>query len=226
MIETVLVLPIVLGVLALVILLGRSMARYEQSSVMDRYEAWRYVWRAPGPNGAPGAPANDGQLNETFLRDRASSVRATYSDYFPSEPGDLLLNAARGRSQDAGWLVERALEVLPGGRRVRVRVTFPSDVPLEQRLGLAGPMQHAHVRLDREWQLAQGIEYNGADQRWEPDGPFVAINEAIRERFLSDLDGRLAPMASSGNVVARTMRGTYRSICGYGGPYLDVPNSP
>ena len=50
MTETVLSLPLILLILALLVFFGLNMQRLQRVAVVDRYEAWRQIVDAPGPN--------------------------------------------------------------------------------------------------------------------------------------------------------------------------------
>lgn len=215
MMETVLVLPVVLVVLALLLGLGRSMTRWQQVAVLDRYEAWRQVSDAPGPQ-------RTDELNEAFLRGRAAELEVVGDDAFPSEPTDLLRDGAAWYSPEAGWFADRVVERLPDGRRVRVTATFVPGLPLESRLNLAGPVHHAHVRLDHEWKFVNRVRYDARADRWVPAGPRTSFAEPIRDRYLETLDGRLDWLETSGNGVARSVRRLYLHEPPYRGPHIDV----
>lgn len=215
MTETVLVLPIVLVVLALLLMLGRSMARLHSVSIMDRHEAWRQVAHAPGP----GTGAGQGQLNDAFLRGEAERIEAQVDGYFPETPRRWRVNAAEQYSGEAGALAEDAMARWPRGRRVRFATTFGSSMPLEGELGLTGPMRHGHVRMENEWKFVNGLRYDSADVRWVPTGPRVSVMGVLGDRYLEALDQRL----TVGNEVAEVIRGLYARVPGYGGPMVRVP---
>lgn len=215
MIETVLVLPVVLVVLLLVLGLGRSMMRWQQVSVMDRYEAWRQVAAAPGPS-------SPGQLNQAFLRNEAARIESVSDDFFPSEPMDAWRDGAMWVLPEAGWLADRVAARLPDGRRVRFETSFASDIPLESRLGLTGPLHHGHVRLNHEWKFVNALRHNVGADRWEPTGEPTSLAEPLRDRFLEQLDSRLWWMESAGNGVAGTVRELYMRDPRYRGPHIDL----
>ncbi|MEM1447418.1 MAG: hypothetical protein AAGF84_15270 [Planctomycetota bacterium] len=58
MIETVLTLPFIFVLLALIMYCGVTMLRWHRVSTIDRYELWRSVAAAPGPSAPSGGNAN------------------------------------------------------------------------------------------------------------------------------------------------------------------------
>ena len=219
MTECVLVLPVIMLLVALVLMLGRASTRLQHVSVVDRYEAWRDAVDAPGP--AAGVDGN--ALNEALLNGAASELDVTRTGEFPTEPGQMLIEAAGAESSETGSFAQQVLDRFPNGRHVSVNASYEATIPLETRLGLASNLRASHTRLANEWKHANGLRYNEEEGRWEPDAPYVSMRQPVRDTYLRNLDEQL-PRDS--NVVASSIRAMYMANPGYRGPYLQDVSVP
>jgi hypothetical protein len=173
MTETVLILPLILVVLALIYFFGLSMTRLQRSSVTDRYEAWRQAIYATGPGAEfeknPKGFGRTGLLNETFFAGNADSleVDADRSGRVRvDEPTDIIAQevlAIAPRSLDPlydpqvaeGLVREHALRS-PAWWRIDLATEHRWDAPFYQRF--AGPVHHQSTRIDGDWSFASWIE--------------------------------------------------------------------
>lgn len=172
MTETVLVLPLVFVVLALLFFFGQAMTRLQRSSVTDRYEAWRQTLYAPGPGAQFAKRGRDfgdaGLLNEAFFAGNASRLdvadRSGRVDVV--EPIDIVADEARALAVEsnsprydpstAQQTVRDLAGRAPAWWRVDLSTQHTSTVPLYQRF--AGPVRHQHTRIDGDWSFASWIE--------------------------------------------------------------------
>jgi len=172
MTETVLILPLVLVVLALLFFFGQAMTRLQRSSVADRYEAWRQTQYAPGPGAefgkGPVEFGNAGLLDRAFFAGNASSLaiadRAGRINV--TEPTEMVVQAVLDiatRSDDpvyepqaAADMVEARLLRSPAWWRIDLATEHTSNVPLYQRF--AGPVHHQHTVIDGDWSYGSWIE--------------------------------------------------------------------
>jgi hypothetical protein len=172
MTETVLVLPLILVVLALLFFFGQAMTRWQRSSVTDRYEAWRQAQYAPGPgvsfnkdsrNFGPADLLNEaffaGNADRLDVADRAGRISI-------DEPTDLIaeetLFVASGtviEGYEPAWAEDYARELhrrLPAWWRIDLATEHESSVPLYQRF--AGAVKHQHTLIDGDWSFATWVE--------------------------------------------------------------------
>lgn len=216
MTETVLALPFLLLILMLIFFFGQSLQRYQQQSVLDRYDAWRNVAQAPGPSsGGPDHPL----LNQTFFNDTAATLEGGITRHDLTRVQNLLLQAAAPFGDDALEYTRAILDRFPAAIRAHYQTTFDSSVPLWQRM--AGETHHSHIRPGNEWKFANG--QHDANLQWLPRGPYVTPNAAIRDVFLENLDSRLEPYSQQGNGLAQGLRNYYLHAPAYRGPTLDMP---
>ncbi len=172
MTETVLVLPLILLVLALLFFFGQAMTRLQRSSVTDRYEAWRQAQYAPAP-GVDFAKhsrvfGSADLLNEAFfagnadrldVADRAGRIRV-------QEPIDLIAEetlaiaseiVAQGYEPSKAEDLVRELHLRsPAWWRIDLATEHESSVPLYQRF--AGAVHHQHTVIDGDWTFAFWLE--------------------------------------------------------------------
>jgi len=172
MTETVLTLPLILLVLALIFFFGLSLTRLQRSSVTDRYEAWRQAVYATGP-GAEFEKTSEGFGNTSLLKeaffagnadslvvaDRSGRVRV-------DEPVDLVADQTLANAPDstdprydpqvAEDLVRAQALRSPAWWRIDLATEHTWAVPLYQRF--AGPIRHQHARIDGDWSFASWIE--------------------------------------------------------------------
>ncbi len=172
MMETVLVLPLVLVVLALLFFFGQAMTRLQRSSVTDRYEAWRQTQYAPGPGAEfaknPVEFGNANMLDQAFFAGNASdlSVADRAGRVNISEPSDLVADSARGIAPPsdspvydpdvAGDMILARHLRSPAWWRIDLATEHTSSVPLYQRF--AGPVLHQHTVIDGDWSYGSWIE--------------------------------------------------------------------
>ncbi len=180
MMETILVLPLIFVILALLFFFGQAMTRLQRSSVTDRYEAWRQTQYAPGP-GAEFAksPVEFGDadlLNQAFFAGNASKLSVTdrAGRVNITEPTTLVADAATDIAnpsdlpnydpQVAGDMVQSRHLRSPAWWRVDLATEHTSNVPLFQRF--AGPVHHQHTVIDGDWSYGSWIEqqYRGERQ--------------------------------------------------------------
>lgn len=184
MIETALVLPVILFILAMLLYFGRGMVRVQRAQVMDRYESWRQVSPTryvhprqendigtdSGVNLGPSAAVEDANhtLNEAFFGGHAQAIDGYTGRAFPREAADQLINAAAGYSGDTGLLVQQVMEILPHGESAGFATSHTGAVrPWAQ---VQGPISHSHTRLSNDWCLVNGwrvlaLDWN-AVQSW------------------------------------------------------------
>lgn len=181
MMETVLVLPLVFVVLALLFFFGQAMTRLQRSSVTDRYEAWRQTQYAPGPGAEFGKyPAEFGDANlldEAFFAGNASdlSIADRTGRIRVTEPMQLIADAATNTAfpsdtpaydpQAAGDLADARHARSPAWWRVDLATEHTSDVPFYQRF--AGPVHHQHTVIDGDWSYGSWIEQAHRGERDE-----------------------------------------------------------
>lgn len=172
MMETVLVLPLVFVILALLFFFGQSMTRLQRSSVTDRYEAWRQTQYGPGPGAEFGKlPSEFGDadlLNQAFFAGNASEldVEDRAGRINVSEPTDIVASAAMSIASPsdipayspdvAGEMIEQRILHSPAWWRVGLATEHTSDVPFYQRF--AGPIRHQHTVIDGDWSNGSWIE--------------------------------------------------------------------
>lgn len=172
MTETVLVLPLIFVVLALLFFFGQAMTRWQRSSVTDRYEAWRQAQYAPGP-GAEFAknPSEFGDadlLNQAFFADNADTLdvagrsgRVTVTDITDTIAEETTatappLNDPLYQPTTAGDMVRSQMQRLPAWWRIDLATEHLSDVPLYQRF--AGAVHHQSTVIDGDWAYGSWIE--------------------------------------------------------------------
>ncbi len=214
MAETVLVLPFVLVVLALLFFFGMSFSRVERGAVMDRYEAWRHVARAPGP----AAGGDDAVLNSLAYGGNAATLDITRTRDFPPDATELWHEAAANANADAGPLVQGMLDQLPTGVRVTQHVKHASTVPLYQKL--MGTVHHQHTRLDGDWRFVNGITKK--DGKWQPAPPHVHNVAVLRDQYLLDFEKALKPHLDAENRLAQILHTYYTASPDYAGPDVDA----
>jgi len=172
MMETVLVLPLIFVILALLFYFGQNMTRLQRASVTDRYEAWRQTQYAPGPGAefakSPSEFGDANLLNQAFFAGNASelSVEDRAGRVNVNEPTDLVAQAATDIAQPsdapaydpqiAGELVEQRNRRSPAWWRVDLATEHSTSVAFYQRF--AGPIRHQHTVIDGDWSYGSWIE--------------------------------------------------------------------
>ncbi len=234
MIETLLVLPMVLFVLALVIYFGFAMQRMQRATMMDRYESWRSAARAPGPAVDVTDTGDTRQMRATFFRgDVPTLLTAEATEFFPREPSQAWERGAGLRAVGAQRLAARYFTDLPRGRSMRFYTRHRSDVRLWERL-FPGSIVHRHTVMDTQWRFVNHV-IDGT--RWYDDRigayrptrdsvmPTLDPGYSVREAFYSDFDRRLAVFASS-NALAEAIQNFYLLYPRYRGPHIDLQWEP
>jgi hypothetical protein len=222
--EMILVVPFLLTVLAYVFFFGRGMVRVQRAQVMDRYEVWRQVGRAPGGIGTPNpgytepGGANGPQLNDTFFAGNAISVNdsgETWS-YFPDDAPQELVQQLSSFSGDAAALAEEAHEAFPKGRSVGFSAGHEERIPLWKPF--QGTIRHRHTRLDNEWKFANDWDNFGPTAEQSGGGPWMMPE--IRDVFIEDFDGMMENLENGGNYIAKRIRWIYLRKPSYRGPEI------
>lgn len=196
MTETVLVLPLIFVVLALLFFFGQAMTRWQRSSVTDRYEAWRQAQYAPGPGLSFDKDSfsfgSAGLLNDAFFAGNADSLdvgdRAGRVNI--QEPTDLIAEEASSiasvnhpTTYDPASAEDyvRALYLRsPAWWRIDLSTEHESDVPLYQRY--AGAVRHQHTVIDGDWTFAFWVEQEKRGVRSDID---PVLNDDV---YLDNLD--------------------------------------
>jgi hypothetical protein len=200
MMETVLVLPLVFVVLAILFFFGQAMTRLQRSSVTDRYEAWRQTLYAPGPGAEfvkHGREVGGAQLlNEAFFSGNASQldVADRSGRINVQEPTDLVAEATLSIAAEvtapgydaasAEDLVEEMHLRSPAWWRVDLSTEHTSSVPFYQRF--AGPVRHQHTRIDGDWSFASWVEQQSFNEREDGD-THTDINTRINDILIDDV---------------------------------------
>jgi len=221
MTETVLTLPLILLMLALIFFFGVSLTRLQRTSVTDRYEAWRQAEYATGPGAEFDKNPSDfgvtSLLNEAFfagnadsldISDRSGRVRV-------DEPTDLVaeqtlinalaLNDPKYESRVAEDLVREQARRSPAWWRIDIATEHTWDVPLYQRF--KGPIHHQHTRIDGDWSFASWIEqeYRG-DRKKLGD----ILNDEVY--FTGDIESDNDKQPDLDSLVAHSVPGVYHSF--------------
>lgn len=195
MTETVLVLPLVFFILALLFFFGQAMTRWQRSSVTDRYEAWRQTQYAPGPGAEFAKRGFDfgsaDQLNQAFFADNADrlDVADRSGRVNIDQPVDIIAEEASRTATpstspdyDPASAEELARELhdrAPAWWRIDLSTEHTYDVPLYQRF--AGPLRHQSTRIDGDWSFATWIEQ---EHRGDP----TQVNRVLHDdvQFIGD----------------------------------------
>ncbi len=172
MTETVLVLPLIFFILALLFFFGQAMTRWQRSSVTDRYEAWRQAQYAPGPGAEFAKRGFDfgsaDQLNQAFFGGNADrlDVADRSGRVNIDRPVDIIAEEARRTAMpstspdydpaSAEELVRELHDRAPAWWRIDLSTEHTYDVPLYQRF--AGPLRHQSTRIDGDWSFATWLE--------------------------------------------------------------------
>jgi len=197
MTETVLVLPLVLIVLALLFFFGSAMTRWQRSSVTDRYEAWRQAQYAPGPGlgfGKGPVEFEDSELlNEAFFAGnaervevggRAGRVRVSLITDLVAEEAALRAPVSVFPHYDpesADQMVRDRARSLPAWWRIDLETEHTSTVPFYQRF--AGTVKHQSTVIDGDWSYGSWIE-----QRYRGDRKSLGTMLTRYVHFIGDDD--------------------------------------
>lgn len=135
-IETVMVIPFLALIIALIFFFGYAMTNQQHLRMADRYAVWR-GYRGGGTNGT--------SINQQFLQNKGANVSVSYSSGKLDEPTiDELVRAAGDVSRSAeGLMTLMALgnstgnvqaNAFPRDSQVAVSSQFPSNVALWNRI--------------------------------------------------------------------------------------------
>jgi hypothetical protein len=189
LIEFVLVIPLLALVLGLTFFFGWSMRNQQRMRMAFRYAAWR---RVHGVGETLPSPVSSREINRKFFGDAAAGVGV----HFPRGPDQVLIDyvgEVSARSGRAGALAEElVLGHFPRGRGARGSAEFPTDVGLWQKF--TGAIRASHVRDGVEWRRRQ-----------------AGCGSAVRDMFLTTVDGAMSDVEAPGDSLAETVRGLYRS---------------
>ncbi len=169
MIETVMALPFLLIVLALVIFFGFGMIRLQRIASVDRYEAWRAQAYAPGPH----IPAvnTDGGANERYNTDEVRSAFygrdaprdlvaqvSIPDDSAANEAAEALMGAianAGANEQYAAAILRSPRSGLPISRRVTLHAEHAARSKFEESMSRV--FEHHHTRPDGDWRYVNDV---------------------------------------------------------------------
>lgn len=161
--ETLLVMPFLVIILALILYFGRDLVRVQHALVMDRSAAWQQVGRGPAPPVDPPDDYYERQLNQMFFAGRALEIEADMSGYFPDD-AQRRLEAESGlfnaNTQD---YATRLFAGLPAGHHARLTTRHDETVPFWRQF--QGPIRHGHTRIEHEWRYANAWRWVQGD-RW------------------------------------------------------------
>ncbi len=247
MIETVLALPFLLVIFALVIFVGFSMVRLQKAASVDRYEGWRAQAYAPGPEARP-ILAGDGAVERYDTRElrqvfyagdpvRSLGVRsdAAYIGGVDTATAALVeaVEADRLEKRYAEALLTEGGEgSLPRSRVVRLTTEHAARSRFERAFSSA--MSHDFGRADGDWRYINdvldlpkevwfdrrsgGVELPLYGGAAHPQR-VVTPSIAVRGLAMDALDEVVAPLARI-NPVAAMMQDFYLRVPGYRGPKL------
>jgi hypothetical protein len=179
--ETLLVLPILFVIAALVLYFGRGMLRVQHTQVMDRAEAWRGVtYHDDGtvshttrdgaldvalqprnfnltdlpPTPPHGDAAGGRQLNQAFLGNKASDLDGDTRAGFDDIAGDTVITEADLYSADTGALARAQIGALPTSQRTHFTTTYPTERGVWSRFN--GGIYHGSTRIGHDWAYVNG----------------------------------------------------------------------
>ena len=243
MTETVLVLPMLMLILSLIFYFGRVVVRTQHASVMARYETWRDVADAPGPQPTTDAE-NHPQLNSAFFADQAQSLQRHINDRaFPTDTLDEVIGLAQSHSADAQLAAESILyrppsdtPRLPHGHREGFTTQYDTNIPLWRRID--GPFQRRHVLMNNDWRYV--IDWRACADGWPSSATGAGMRphhaRGVRDAFFADLDTALdavdgdtdpeygdyddGPQQFDGQILAGFIRSLYLHEPAYRGPIV------
>lgn len=199
MTETVLVLPLIFFILALLFFFGQAMTRWQRSSVTDRYEAWRQTQYGVGPGAEFAKRGFDfgsaDQLNQAFFADNADrldvadrSGRINIDEPIDIVAEEVLRTATPTTAPDydpasAEELVRELHGRAPAWWRIDLSAEHTSSVPLFQRF--AGPVRHQSTRIDGDWSFATWLEQEAfRDRAVHNESSESYIDRVLRDEVL------------------------------------------
>lgn len=198
MMETVLVLPLVLLILALLFFFGRLVVSINTAQQIARYEAWRHSIGGSGPKGQLTSAADETeQLHDTFVGDDAVELThyiATGDEAFPVNAHEELIGEADGVSEDAGTLAEALVyepesdeERMPNGHQEGFVVDYPLNFPLAGRVDRE--VMRMQARIGHEWRFSSS--QTACADEWRGGRESDHHPRAIRDVFYMDFDAGL-----------------------------------
>ncbi len=207
--ETVLVMPFLVVVLALLLFFGRGMVRVQRAAVMDRYEGWRQLSARPIDDPVPREIWVDNttrtdDLNRMFFAGRASSI-------------DDLSAALRSRFE-----VDHD-EPIELWRRLDGSIRHSH----ERRFREARYVHSWRYVPDRRWRESSDDEWEMGDPSWPSHGDWAPAGSirsnvrAIRDEFFQSFDDPVSERATAdlpGSGFAFLLRPLYLAVPAYVGP--------
>jgi hypothetical protein len=252
MIETVLVLPVFLVIVALVLYFGFAMVRVQQTQELARYESWRASADAPGPSLLPGVPssvdANYASQPTLYSREVVfpglgrvgnsapddAGLRET--TYLPPEPAFRFAELVSQLNPSAAPLAEALSQGngLPAGASVQATVIDVPDTPFAEQF--AGPMYARFFRPDGDWRYVNNMIapdytrwYDTVTGEWidldgvVPPRRLVSISNTVRQVELDDLDRMLYQYLQRGdNPLLGTIDRFLSLPAAYLGPHIET----
>jgi len=206
MTETVVALPLILVLLALMLFFGLNMQRWQRVTMASRYEAWRQM--DDGERVAEQLALDGERINDLVFAGNAADVSVQVRHGEATAAGQLLERETAAASQDAHDWMRSMLAEAPGTRGVGVEASFAA--PAGALRGFGRPMRHHHVVLDGDWRYAPWLHrpnYAGRDVVW-PE---------IHTVFYRDMAAVFEPLARH-NDVADAVWGQHESVPAYEGP--------
>ena len=228
MVETVLVMPFIALALVLIVYLGWNFRRLAQVSNMDRYVIWESATPgAPGPDiQGINADIRNPHLNSAFFglnSDHASQLdELRWTNNVPYMPRGH--REFRDQQADEAYsYFDEFLDRNPTGIMQRFKSAHPQSVNTDF-LGLSDLTGNGigHSRMNGDWRYLNGIGYNSAKNKWEPDRRRVSPGGTLREIFFAELVDGLEPYANNGNELARAISNFYLRYPVYIGPELEL----
>lgn len=216
MTETVVTLPLILLLLALMVYFGVSLQRLQRVTAAGRYESWRQM--DDGVHNAAAELIDEDRINEQFFSGKAASVDVQVSFGETTEANDLLDAAlvsagAQNGNMDVDsardWM-DKMLSEAPGTRGVGVEASFDAT-SMGMLSSFDGPMRHHTVVLDGDWRYAPWLRYGstaGRDVVWP----------VIHEVFYDELAALFEPLANGGNEVAEASWDLHEVVSDARGP--------
>lgn len=184
MVEFVLAIPFLATLIGLTFFLGWAVRHQQDVIISARYAAWQEVLR--------GTTLLHSDLNEMFFANKAA--RATVGvGKGPDSTRRELVDEVGATSAWAHALADEALfgaKPFPAGRSALVRASFPTDVALWRYF--EGSIGKTHARDGRCWRRGQ-----------------AGVAQALRLRFLIELDQRLLGVRLEGSELAARIRELY-----------------
>ncbi|MEM1212087.1 MAG: TadE family protein [Planctomycetota bacterium] len=216
MTETILALPLLMVILALIALFGFAFERYQRTAMATRHAAWTQVLANHPLGDAQSAGSLDPDLDDAFFEtDPAESLEWSRRAVV-TEANAPLREWAEDLDDDARDYVNRFLDGQPEGVRVGVAVEHASTVPLWD--DFMGPLRQTHRLLNGNWRFADGV--HDTSDPWDSyyTGPFRRPGEPLAEAFFRDFDDTLQDYADRDNDFADSAIDFYRRTPGYDGP--------